>query len=79
MMANTSALKKKGEPPRRKNNRNLIQTNPRSRKGKNKPLQLMVSPEVFLAFSARAGAEFGFIKGSKSRLFLAMWEEYTSR
>ena len=78
MMANTSALKKKGEPPRRANNRNLIQTNPRSRKGKNKPLQLMVPPEVFLAFSARAGAEFGFIKGSKSRLFLAMWNAYSS-
>jgi len=39
----------------------------------------MVPPEVFLAFSARAGAEFGFIKGSKSRLFLSMWEAYTSR
>ena len=79
MMANTSALRKKGEPPRRENNPNLIRANPRSRKGKNRPLQLMVSPEVFLAFSARAGAEFGFIKGSKSRLFLSMWEAYTSR
>ena len=77
-MANTSALKKKGQPPRREDNPNLIHTNPRSRRPKNKPLQLMVPPEVFLAFSARAGAEFGFIKGSKSRLFLAMWKAHSS-
>ena len=78
-MANTSALKKKGQPPRRKNNPNLIQANPRAQKVKNKPLQVMVPPEVFLEFSARAGEEFGFTKGSKSRLFLAMWKTYTSR
>lgn len=78
MMANTSALRKKGTPPRRENNPNLIRTNPRSRRVKNKPLQLMVPPDVFLAFSARAGEEFGFIKGSKSRLFLAMWKKYNS-
>ena len=74
-MVNTSALKK-GAPPPRENNRNLPQTDPRAPEGKNKPLQLMVPPEVFLAFSARAGEEFGFTKGAKSRLFLAMWEAY---
>jgi len=78
-MANTSALKKKGQPPRRETNPNLIQANPRSRRSKNKPLQLMVPPEVFLEFSARAGQEFGFTKGSKSRLFLAMWKKYSSQ
>ena len=50
-MANTSALKK-GAPPPRETNRSLIQTDPRPLEGKNKPLQLMVPPEVFLAFSA---------------------------
>ena len=79
MIANTSALKKKGQLPRRENNPNLIHTNPRSQRAKNRPLQLMVPPEVFLAFSARAGEEFGFMKGSKSRLFLAMWNAYSSR
>ena len=78
MMANTSALKKKGQPPRREDIPNLIHTNPRSQQTKNKPLQLMVPPEVFIAFSARAGEEFGFTKGSKSQLFLAMWKAYTS-
>ena len=76
-MVNTSALKK-GPPPPREKNRNSIQTDPRPTEGKNKPLQLMVPPEVFLAFSARAGEEFGFKKGAKSRLFLAMWEAYVS-
>ena len=76
-MVNTSALRK-GAPPQRENNRNLTQTDPRVPGGKNKPLQLMVPPEVFLAFSARAGEEFGFTKGAKSRLFLAMWEAYIS-
>ena len=76
-MVNTSALKK-GAPPPRENNRNLPQIDPRAPEGKKKPLQLMVTPEVFLAFSARAGEEFGFTKGAKSRLFLTMWEAYIS-
>ena len=33
----------------------------------------MVPPDVFVAFIARAGKEFGFTKGAKSRLFLATW------
>ena len=76
-MANTSALKK-GAPPTRESTPPLVEANPRSFEGKNKPIQVMVPPEVFLAFSARAGAEFGFTKGSKSRLFLAMWKAYNS-
>ena len=36
----------------------------------------MVPQEVFLAFSAKAGEEFGLTKGAKSRLFLAMWKTY---
>ena len=50
-MANTSALRKKGAPPRRENNPNLIHANPRARRVKNKPLQLMVPPDVFLESS----------------------------
>lgn len=76
-MANTSALKK-GEPPKREANKSVIQADPRPGEGKNKPLQLMVPPDVFDAFGARAGEEFGYAKGSKSRLFLAMWEAYTA-
>jgi hypothetical protein len=38
----------------------------------------MIPPEVFDAFSAKAGETFGYSKGSKSQLFMAMWESYSS-
>lgn len=76
-MANTSVLKK-GAPPPREKAQNIIQADPRPSEGKNKPLQVMVPPEVFEAFGARAGEEFGFSKGAKSQLFLSMWKAYQS-
>lgn len=76
-MANTSILKK-GAPPPRENAQNVIQADPRPHEGKNKPLQVMVPPEVFEAFGERAGRDFGYSKGAKSQLFLAMWESYVS-
>ena len=76
-MANTSILKK-GAPPRRDKAENVIKADPRPSEGKNKPLQVMVPPSVFEAFGARAGEEFGFSKGAKSRLFMAMWSAYQS-
>ena len=76
-MTNTSILKK-GAPPLREKAENVIMADPRPAEGKNKPLQVMVPPSVFEAFGARAGEEFGFSKGAKSQLFLAMWEAYQS-
>jgi len=76
-MANTSLLKK-GAPPPREKATNIIEADPRKSEVKNKPLQVMIPPEVFDAFSARAGETFGFSKGSKSQLFMAMWESYNS-
>ena len=76
-MANTSMLKK-GSPPPREKAKNVIKADPRPAEGKNKPLQVMVPPEVFDAFSTKAGEEFGFTKGAKSQLFLAMWNAYNS-
>lgn len=76
-MANTSILKK-GAPPPREKAQNVIAADPRPSEAKNKPLQVMVPPEVFEAFGARAGEEFGFSKGAKSQLFLAMWAAYRS-
>ena len=76
-MANTSLLKK-GAPPSREKAKNIIEADPRKSEAKNKPLQVMIPPEVFDAFSARAGETFGFSKGSKSQLFMAMWEAYNS-
>ena len=76
MTVSTSALRKGTPPPRSKKPRSPIDTDPRPAEGKNRALQLMVPPDVFIAFSARAGQEFGFTKGAKSRLFLAMWDLY---
>lgn len=74
-MANTSALKK-GTPPKRETGASVIEADPRPGEAKNRPLQVMIPPAVFDAFSAKAGQEFGYTKGAKSQLFLAMWEAY---
>jgi len=79
MATDTGALKKKGAPPPRGKAPNVIKADPRPSEGKNKPLQVMVPPEVFEAFSQRAGEEFGFTHGAKSKLFLAIWDAYQSK
>ena len=76
-MTNTSGLRK-GAPPPRETVVNVIKADPRATEGRNKPLQVQVPEAVFDQFSERAGQEFGFNKGAKSRLFMAMWEAYTS-
>lgn len=53
---------------------NVIQADPRKSEGKNQPLQVMTPPDVFDAFSAKAGETSGYSKGSKSQLFMAMWD-----
>ena len=78
-MSTNTAVLKKGAPPPRAKATNVIKADPRPSESKNKPLQVMVPPEVFEAFSQRAGEDFGFTKGSKSQLFLAMWEAYQSK
>ena len=78
-MANTSQLMKKGAPPRREATANVIAVDPRPEEGRKQPLQVKIPPDVHKAFSARAGEEFGFTSGSKTKLFLAMWEAYTAR
>ena len=59
MTVSTSALRKGAPPARTKKTQSPIDTDPRPAEGKNRALQLMVPPDVFLAFSARAGQEFG--------------------
>ncbi|MBO0906291.1 hypothetical protein [Jiella sonneratiae] len=77
-MADITALKSKGkgQPPARSeapaNTKNL----PRDKAVKNRPLQVQVPEDVFLAFSAEAGQQFDFQHGAKSQLFLRMWEAY---
>lgn len=79
-MANTSGLLRKGPPPAREPAAtNVIEADPRREEGRKQPLQVKIPPEVHAAFSARAGEEFGFTGGAKTKLFLAMWEAYTAR
>ena len=77
-MTDTSMLKK-GAPPARRNTASVIAADPRPTEGRNKPLQVMVPAGVFEAFGARAGEEFGFSKGAKSKLFMQMWQAYQSK
>ena len=76
-MTDTTKLKK-GTPPQRLKAQEKILEDTRSEEGKNRPLQLMISQEVFQEFSAKAGLQFGFEKGAKSKLFIEMWQFYKS-
>ena len=81
-MANTAGLLRKGAPPARERAPlapSVIEADPRRDEGRKQPLQVKIPPEVHAAFSARAGEEFGFTGGAKTKLFLAMWEAYTAR
>ena len=64
MSVNASALRK-GAPPPRAATKSPIDADRRPAEGKNKPLQLMVPPDVFEAFSARAGTGVRLQQGLK--------------
>ena len=76
-MTNTTKLKK-GTPPQRLKEQREMLADTRPEETKNRPLQLMVSHQVFQEFSAKAGLQFGFEKGAKSKLFIEMWKLYQS-
>ncbi len=71
----TTARQRKGAPAARGTRKGPIAVDPRPAE-KTVPIQIWVSPSVAEAFSERAGVDFGFKKGSKSKLFLAMWHRY---
>ena len=80
-MANLKALRKaadKGAPPPANRVSENLQKPPREKVEKGK-IEFSVPRSVIEAFSQEAAERFGFKKGSKSDLFLAMWEEYLSR
>mgnify|MGYP004557762647 CR=1 FL=1 len=78
-MANTTGLTKKGAPPAREASVSVIEADPRVEEGRKQPLQVKIPVDVHTAFSVRAGEEFGFTSGSKTKLFLAMWDAYQKR
>ena len=78
-MANTAGLTKKGAPPARDASVSVIHSDPRAEEGRKQPLQVKIPMDVHTAFSARAGEEFGFTSGSKTKLFMAMWDAYQKK
>jgi len=69
--------KGKGEPPSiRVTNENLKTGTKPIKKGK---IEFSVPEDMLDEFSLAAGSRFGFKKGCKSELFIAMWEEYKER
>lgn len=78
-MANIAKLKPKtgkGTPPAPEYTNNNLQTQPREKSEKKTVMQFSIPEIIQSEFSTEAGQRFGFKKGSKSDLFIAMWEAY---
>ena len=74
-----NSRRSKGEPPppdRTNDNLNKPPHGARRVKGK---IEFSVPKELLEEFALEAGKRFGFKKGCKSDLFIAMWEEYKQR
>lgn len=84
-MANIAKLKSKsknqnkGTPPKPEVTNGNLKTSPRESSAKKGKIEFSVPADLLDEFAQAAGQRFGFKKGSKSDLFLAMWEEYKSR
>lgn len=74
-MINTKHLQKKGKPLKRDQSLNITENNNNSKK---KPLQVMLTLNLFEEFSSVAAKKFGYTKGAKTKLFLEMWDSYKS-
>ena len=69
----------KGAPPPVKKTNDNLDAQPREKPVKKGKIEFSV-PEIMLDdFAQEAGQRFGFKKGSKSDLFIAMWNEYKNR
>ena len=78
-MANLTKLKpksRKGIPPAPEETNNNLQAPAREKSDKKTVLQFSIPETIQREFSSEAGHRFGFKKGSKSDLFVAMWEAY---
>ena len=82
-MADLEKLKAKtagrGIPPGPDITNTNLRTHPRGKPVKKGKIQFSVPESLLDEFAQEAGRRFGFKKGSKSNLFLAMWEEYKPR
>ncbi|OWU66790.1 hypothetical protein [Marinibacterium profundimaris] len=75
-MAKTAGLAKKGAPPAREVTSNVIEADPRRSEGKTRPLKVQVPESILSEFNGEANERFEHRNGSKSKLFLEMWEIY---
>lgn len=71
------AKREKGSPPSETNDN--LNKPPREAPVKKTKIEFSVPEHLAHAFSQEAGDRFGFKKGSKSDLFIAMWQEYQDR
>ena len=82
-MADLGKLKAKtagrGMPPAPDVTNTNLRTPPREKSTQKGKIEFSVPEPLLDEFAQEAGRRFGFKKGSKSNLFLAMWEEYKTR
>ena len=82
-MADLAKLKTKtagkGIPPAPDVTNTNLRTPSREKPTKKGKIEFSVPEPLLDEFAQEAGRRFGFKKGSKSDLFLAMWEEYNRR
>ena len=81
-MADLTRLKaraRKGTPPTPEVTNSNLKTPPREGQVKKTKIEFSVPEHMANEFSQEAGQCFGFKKGSKSDLFIAMWQEYQAR
>ena len=81
-MADLAKLKTKagkGTPPAAEVTNTNLKTSPRENPAKKGKIEFSVPEYMLDEFAQEAGKRFGFRKGSKSDLFIAMWDEYKNR
>ena len=81
-MADLGKLKRradKGAPPAPERTNTNLRKPARGGRQSKAYLQFSVPEELRDEFAMEAGRKFGFKKGSKSTLFIAMWEDYKGR
>ncbi len=82
-MINVAKLKpksvSKGTPPTPDVTNSNLTIPPREKPVRKAKIEFSVPEYILDDFAKEAGARFGFRKGSKSDLFIAMWNEYQER
>ena len=81
-MADLAKLKMKagkGTPPAAEVTNTNLKTSPREKPARKGKIEFSVPEYMLDEFAQEAGKRFGFRKGSKSDLFIAMWDEYKNR